>query len=172
VEADGEVILLTLPRVFFYAFNPVSFWFCLDRNAQPRAVLAEVNNTFAERHGYLCFHADHRPIQSGDCLEVQKIFHVSPFMETKGSYRFRFGYCEKRIRVAIDLYDDEGLILATSITGKTTEMTIAGLLRVLLSYPLQTLKVVVLIHYQAVKLVLKGVKHYPKPPPPLTSISH
>ena len=61
-EADGEIVLVTLPRVLGYAFNPVSFWFCLDKAGAPRAVLADVSNTFGEHHAYLLFHDDHRPI--------------------------------------------------------------------------------------------------------------
>lgn len=171
-DADGEVVLLTLPRLFGYAFNPVSFWFCLDRQGRLRAVLAEVNNTFGERHCYMCFHDDHRAIEADAWLEMRKVFHVSPFLETKGCYRFRFAFEPDRIGVVVNLYDDEEIILATSMSGPRQALTTASLLRALLVYPLQTLKVVALIHYQAVKLYLTGVEHHAKPAPPEISISH
>jgi uncharacterized protein len=170
-EANGEIVLLTLPRLLGYAFNPVSFWFCFDREKQLRAVLVEVNNTFGERHCYLCFHETHEPIAKAARLVVRKVFHVSPFMEVKGSYRFRFEYDAGRIGVQIDLVDEEGVILATSMSGRAQDMTAAGLLKTALGYPLQTLKVVALIHYQAVKLFLKGVRNYRKPEPPEVFIS-
>jgi DUF1365 family protein len=73
-----------------YVFNPVSFWFCHDRGGALRAVLAEVNNTFGERHNYLVAHADGRPIRDGEALRARKLFHVSPFLAVHGDYRFRF----------------------------------------------------------------------------------
>jgi uncharacterized protein len=170
-EAQDEIVLLTLPRLLGYAFNPVSFWFCLDRNRQLRAVLTEVNNTFGERHCYLCFHETHQPITRASHLVVRKIFHVSPFMEVKGSYRFRFDYDADRIGVQIDLIDEDGVILATSMIGRPKSVTAQGLLQTAILYPLQTLKVVALIHYQAVKLFLKGVRNYRKPEPPEAFIS-
>lgn len=170
-EADGEVVLLTLPRLLGYAFNPVSFWFCFDREKRLRAVLAEVNNTFGERHCYLCFHETHEPIEKSAHLIVRKVFHVSPFMEVKGSYRFRFDYDADRIGVQIDLLDEGGVILATSMHGRPQPITMPGLLKTAFGYPLQTIKVVALIHYQAVKLFLKGIRNYRKPEPPEAFVS-
>jgi uncharacterized protein len=170
-EADGDITLLTLPRIMGYAFNPVSFWFCLDRERRLRAVVAEVNNTFGERHCYLCFHDDHRVIARGDELSVQKVFHVSPFMEVKGSYRFRFDYGAEKIAVRIDLHDEVGLILSTSMGGRAHVLTDSGLFKVFFRYPLQMLKVIALIHYQAMVLYLKGVRHYRKPAPPAVPVS-
>ena len=170
-EADGEIVLLTLPRLLGYAFNPVSFWFCFDRDRRLRAVLVEVNNTFGERHCYLCFHGTHEPITKAARLVVRKMFHVSPFMEVKGSYRFRFDYDADRIGVQIDLLDEDGVILATSMSGRPKAMTAWGLLKTALGYPLQTIKVVVLIHYQALRLFLKGVRNYRKPEPPEAFVS-
>lgn len=172
VEADGEIVLLTLPRLLGYAFNPVSFWFCSDREGHLRAVLAEVNNTFGERHCYLCFHETHEPIDKSARLVMRKVFHVSPFMEVKGSYRFRFDYGADRVGVQIDLLDDDGVILATSMSGKPEALTAPGLLKTAFGYPLQTLKVIALIHYQALKLFLKGVRNYRKPAPPEAFVSH
>lgn len=170
-EADGEIIVLTLPRFLGYAFNPVSFWFCLDQQGALRAVLADVSNTFGERHRYLCHHDDRRPILGNEWLEVRKIFHVSPFMEVKGSYRFRFDLADGHVAVVINLHDEEGLILATSIAGTRTPITALALWRSLFDYPLQTLKVVALIHFQAARLFLKGVRNYRKPAPPSIPVS-
>jgi uncharacterized protein len=171
IEADGEIVLLTLPRLLGYAFNPVSFWFCSDRDGRLRAVLAEVNNTFGERHCYLCFHENREPIEKSARLVMRKVFHVSPFMEVKGSYRFRFDYAADRIGVQIDLLDEEGVILATSMSGHPLPLTAVGLLKTAFGYPLQTVKVVALIHYQALKLFLKGVRNYRKPAPPEMFVS-
>lgn len=170
-EADGEITLLTLPRILGYAFNPVSFWFCRDRDGALRAVLTEVNNTFGERHCYLCVHGDHRAIACEDQLEVRKVFHVSPFLEVKGEYRFHFACDAQRIAVHIDLHDEDGLKLSTAMGGRPRPLTDGGLLKILLGFPLQSLKVIVLIHYQAAKLYLKGVRPYRKPAPPAAAIT-
>lgn len=164
-EADGEVVLLTLPRLMGYAFNPVTFWFCLDRAGALRAVLSEVNNTFGERHCYLSFHDDHRPIVPDDVLESRKVFHVSPFMDRHGHYTFRFVYGEKRIGVWIDLWQDGRNMLSTALTGTRRPLTDGALLRCFWRYPLVTLKVTFLIHYQALRIVLKGIRYRPKPTP-------
>lgn len=170
-EADGDITLLTLPRILGYAFNPVSFWFCFDRDGRLRVVLAEVNNTFGERHCYLCCHDDHRPIARDDELSVRKVFHVSPFMEVKGTYRFRFDCAADKITVRIDVHDAEGLILSTAMSGRPQPLTDRRLLKVFIGYPLQMLKVIALIHYQAAVLYLKGIRNYRKPAPPLAPIT-
>jgi len=171
-EADGEIVLMTIPRVLGYAFNPVSFWFCCDRAGGLRAVLAEVNNTFRERHSYICFHADRRPIEARDVLTARKLFHVSPFIAVKGEYCFRFSNAPDRVAVTIDLSDEDGLLLKTSVAGAARPLTAARLFGTLLANPFLPLKVALLIHYQAVKLFLKRVRHCRKPPAPAVSISH
>jgi DUF1365 family protein len=171
-EADGEVWLMTMPRIFGYAFNPVSFWFCFDKAQQLRAMLAEVNNTFGERHCYLCFRDDHGVIDPQDALLSRKIFHVSPFIRVEGDYRFRISASAENVSVAIDLSDQDGPLLRTSVAGPLQPMTSTGLLRVLLRNPLTPLKVIALIHYQAVKLFLKGVRHFGKPEATAIPISH
>ena len=169
--ADGRIVLLTLPRVMGYVFNPVSFWFCLDKQGQLRAVLSEVSNTFRDRHSYLSFHSDQRPITQDDWMQAEKIFHVSPFIEIKGHYQFRFAYREDKIGVWIDYYDEDGLMLTTSLTGKRIPLTAGALLRCFLRYPLVTVKVIALIHYQALKLWLKGIRYHARKPLPPTEVS-
>lgn len=170
-QADGRVVLLTLPRLLGYVFNPVSFWFCLDKEGGLRAVLSEVSNTFGDRHGYICFHDDRRPITSDDWLQSDKVFHVSPFIEIKGHYRFRFAYREDKVGVWIDHYDEEGLLLTTSLTGRRVPLTSGALLRCFFRFPLVTVKVIGLIHFQALKLWLKGIRYRTRQPLPPTEVS-
>jgi uncharacterized protein len=171
-EVDGEIQLITMPRILGFAFNPVSFWLCHDKAKNLRAVIATVSNTFGETHRYLCFQDDHRPIAANDWLEARKIFHVSPFLAVDGHYRFRFACNDEDVAIWINHHDPEGLILSTSLIGKARALTSGRLLFCFFRYPLVTLKVVALIHYQAVKLFLKGIRHYRKPEPPLSGISH
>jgi DUF1365 family protein len=170
-EADGDVRLLTLPRLFGYVFNPVSFWLCFDKNNGLRAVLSEVSNTFGEHHSYLSCHDDHRPIEADDWLEAVKAFHVSPFLGMTGYYRFKFMCRNDSINVTINYFDNDGLMLATNVAGNAVPLTPQKLLYSLFRFPLVTFKVIGLIHMEAVRLLFKGAKYHPKPPPPKFEIS-
>lgn len=164
---DGEVVVQTLPRLFGYAFNPVSFWFCHDRAGALRAVLAEVNNTFGEHHNYLVHHPDLRPIGAGDCLTAVKVFHVSPFFPVRGEYRFRFESRGPLYAVAIDYWDAGRCQLTTRVGGRAEALTGRALARWLLRQPFMTLGVIARIRWQALRLALRRVSFHRKPLPPL-----
>lgn len=164
---DGEVVLQAFPRMFGYVFNPVSFWFCHDRDSRLRVVLAEVNNTFGERHNYLVHHADLRPIISGDELHARKVFHVSPFFPVSGEYRFRFGLDGAAHAVQIDYWNEGVCQLRTCIAGHAEMLDGKALRRWLLRFPFMTLGVMVRIHWQALRLWRRRVSFFRKPLPPM-----
>lgn len=157
IQADGDIWLQTFPRVFGYVFNPVSFWHCHDADGQLRAVLAEVNNTFGETHRYLLQLDD-----SGHAACLKQM-HVSPFCETIGSYRFSFRLDARRWFTAIDYYDKQGLLIRTTLSGRPQPMTAVAAAMALLRYPLLGLGIVFRIHWQALRLWLKGVSFFRKP---------
>ena len=173
IAADGEVWLQCFPRVLGFVFNPVSFWFCHNRAGELIAVLAEVNNTFGERHNYLLAHADGRPIRDGEMLERQKVFHVSPFMAVAGYYRFHFSSRPAQDgkpawrQARINHGDASGELLQTALSGRAVPLTSRALLKAFVSYPWLTVGVVFRIHWQALKLWLKRVPFFKKPEPPL-----
>jgi DUF1365 family protein len=169
---DGEIVLMTLPRVLGYVFNPVSFWFCRDSRGALRAVLCEVNNTFGERHCYLVHHDDRRPLQTTDRLFGHKVFHVSPFLPVEGNYRFRFRLDERVAQVEVDYHDSEGLMLATSVFGQLEPLNDRSVLRRFIGNPLLTLFVIGRIHWQALRLWRKRVKIHRKPAPPPQPVTH
>jgi DUF1365 family protein len=166
-RADGEVWLQCFPRVLGYVFNPVSFWLCHDRHGALRAVLCEVNNTFGERHNYLLAHDDQRPIAPGDELRARKVFHVSPFCDVAGEYRFRFGVDPHATLLRIDHGDAAGRLLVTTLSGTGRPVSRAALLRAFFAYPLMTAVVIGRIHWQALRLWWKGVPFFSKPLPPV-----
>lgn len=168
---DGEVVLQTMPRVLGYVFNPVSFWFCHDAAGFLRVVLAEVNNTFGERHNYLVHHPDLRVIASGDELRASKIFHVSPFFPVRGEYRFRFERRHGVHAVQVDLWDAGVLQLSTRLGGRAEALDGRAMRRWLLRQPFMTLGVIARIHWQALRLALRRVRFHPKPQPPLEETS-
>lgn len=160
----SDIMLITMPSVLEYVFNPVSFYFCLDSNKEIRAVIAEVHNTFGEQHSYLCARADHSAITSTEWLEAKKVFHVSPFLERNGSYRFRFSLQENKLSIWIDYFDKEKRKqLVTSLRGSLHPLNKSSLNKVFWSYPLITLKTIVLIHWQALKLLSKNIRYIVKP---------
>ena len=163
---DGEIVLMTMPRLLSYVFNPVSFWFCRDRNGMLRAVLCEVNNTFGETHCYLVHHDDRRQLAPDAWLDGRKVFHVSPFLPVEGSYRFRFRLDDDRVHVDVNYHDAGGLMLATSVGGRREPLADRTVLRRFLGNPTMTLGVVARIHWQALKLWRKRARFYPKPAPP------
>jgi len=163
-EADGDIKLVCMPRVLGYVFNPVSFWLCHDKQGSLRAVLCEVHNTFGERHTYLCAHEDHSPITHVDLLKGEKLFHVSPLLKREGHYTYRFDVRDHKFAVWIDLFDGEGKKqLVTSLAGTFEAMNARSLRKAFWRYPLVTFKAIILIHWQALKLLAKGIKYISRP---------
>ena len=166
-EPFSAVWLQTFPRVLGYVFNPVSFWYGYRADGALIAILAEVCNTFGERHNYLLAHPDERPIEDGECFERDKVFHVSPFFPVHGSYRFRFNLEAGRPRARIDYGDAGGDLLRTTVSGVPAPLTGRRALSTFLRYPLLTVGIVARIHWQAARLYFgKRVQFFKKPLPP------
>jgi len=163
-KANGDITLVCMPRIFGYVFNPVSFWLCHDKDQKLRAVICEVNNTFGETHSYLYVHDDQRIINENDTLKAKKIFHVSPFLEREGHYEFRFNIKDDKYGIWIDFFDkDNNKKLITSLMGTLSPLTNANMNKAFWRYPLITFKAIWLIHWQALKLISKGIKYIKKP---------
>jgi uncharacterized protein len=165
IPADGEIRLLTIPRVFGYAFNPVSFWFCHDRAGALRALYADVRNTFGAHRGYLLSAPGHAPIDARTTLVCRKTLHVSPFCDVTGEYAFRVRRQGERLSVSIDYRDDEGLLIRTAIGLRARPLTFSHACRTLMSQPMLAAGVIVRIHWQALKLWLKRVPFHGEHPP-------
>ncbi|MDN3988013.1 DUF1365 domain-containing protein [Zwartia vadi] len=171
----GSVWLQCFPRVFGYVFNPVSFWFVHDRQGSLRVLLAEVNNTFGQRHQYVLTAPGFGVIEEGVTLECTKVFHVSPFCDVEGLYRFKMSGHGSQERMAIDYFDEPGLtepLLKTAIVVQLQRYTTRGLLSSLLSMPMMTFGVMARIHWQAFKLWRQGAKYHPVPPLPKEEVTN
>lgn len=167
---DARVLLLTQARVVGYLFNPVSFWLITDGDETLRAVIAEVSNTFGDRHNYLCHHPDLGPISPTDTLTARKVFHVSPFQPVAGDYRFRFALMADHISIRIDFGHEKQKLVAT-LVGSRRPLTNRAIIRSALRRPLGSLRVMGLIHWQALKLKLKGAQYRRRPEPPEFEVS-
>jgi DUF1365 family protein len=168
-EADGRIWLQAFPRVFGYAFNPVSLWLCHDRDGGLRALLAEVRNTFGERHSYLLSARRNAPITADTTLMCRKVLHVSPFCRVEGGYTFRVNECVTSASIAIDYCDADGLLIRTALGGRLQPLTRASACAALIRQPLLTVGVVARIHWQALRLALKKAPFYGKRPAPARS---
>ena len=177
-DADGELWLQAMPRVLGFVFNPVSFWFCHRKDGALRAVLCDVRNTFGERHFYLLdTGAD---IANGLELTARKVFHVSPFCQVQGHYRFRFVRARARDQdrgghentlACIDYHDSDDLLLKTSVSGQSRPVTGAAVAHAFFGFPLMTFGVVARIHIQALRLWLRRVPFIRKPVPPQQKVT-
>ena len=170
---DGPVQLLTQPRVLGHLFNPVSFWLCHDRAGGLRAVIAEVNNTYGDRHSYLCVKPDHSIITAQDELGAKKIFHVSPFQPVAGQYAFRFDIGPEKIAIRIGYRQDDeapNAGLVATLSGVRKPLTSAAILGAMVRR-MGSRRVLALIHWQALKLWWRGAGFRARPEPPAQEIS-
>lgn len=162
--AGGRVRLLAFPRVLGFAFNPISLWYCEHRDGGLRAVIVEVNNTFGEKHSYVLASGG-APLPYELTMEKDKVFHVSPFLERVGRYRFTLSTPDSRVRLAIHETRERQPILDATLAGERRAMTDAAILGQVLRMPLMTVKVVAGIHWEALKLWLRGARIHRKPEP-------
>lgn len=158
----GPVRVLTLLRGGPFGFYPVSFWYCFGADGALRAVLTEVRNTFGGHHNYL-LHEEGEPMEFGEDLLADKVFHVSPFMPMDARYRFTFTMPGDRLSVAIHeaIAGEPTFVAGLNLTAQPFDSpTLSRLNQTYLSMPLRAW---LLIHFQALRLIAKRVGFYKDP---------
>lgn len=164
-----QLLLLTQPRTLGYVFNPVSFWLAFDDGALI-AVIAEVSTPFGDRHSYLCHLPGFAPITGDSRMETPKSLHVSPFQEIAGKYKFAFDVRDDFIDIRIMHRNGvEGVV--ASLTGPRAPMTNSALIMAGIRRPMGALRTIFLIHWQALRLKLKGARYRTRPNPPKTEVT-
>jgi hypothetical protein len=160
----GPIRLLCFPRVLGFTFNPLSIYFCHRPDGTLGAIIYEVKNTFGDQHCYvLPVDASAGPVTHAQAKE----FHVSPFIGMEGTYRFRIRPPDGKLSVLIRQSDPEGELLVAALTGDRRDLDNGALASAFLTHPLMTLKVVGAIHWEALKLWLKGATFHRRPEPPV-----
>jgi DUF1365 family protein len=163
LSADGSRQVLCYPRILGYVFNPLSVWFCRDAAGALKAVVYEVHNTYDERHAYVLPVEDEKLVRHG----CAKDFYVSPFLTPDCRYNFRIRPPGEDVSIAINEDEAGQPILNASFAGERRPLTDRTLLRLLFAYPLMTVKVVLAIHFEAVRLMRKGIRRHSHTPRPL-----
>jgi uncharacterized protein len=163
--AGGRIRMLALPRILGYGFNPITLWYCDHADGSPRAVIAEVHNTFGERHHYVLA-SDGKPLAYDAVHAKEKCFHVSPFFDLVGRYHFTLSSPDDRLRVLIHETRDDAPLMDATLAAERHDFTDRILLSHILRMPWMTVKVALGIHWEALKLWLRGAKFHRKPPPP------
>ena len=158
--AGGSVKILSFPRLLGYSFDPLTIWYCFHADGTLRAVLHEVKNTFGEQHCYLV------PIDGSLGHQFDKELFVSPFMDMEATYSFAMTIPAERLSVGIVQSDREGDLLRASMRASRLELSDRHLVRVFMSHPLLTLKVITAIHWQGFRLWRKGAPYRRRPAPP------
>ncbi len=159
----GRVLLLCYPRLLGYTFNPLSVYFCYRADGSLALLIYEVRNTFGEIHPYVL------PVRSGEVSaagvrqQQDKLFHVSPFIGMAMRYRFRIAPPGAQVKLRILENDREGPLLAATFIGRHRRLTTLALLRAFVALPLMTVKIVAAIHWEAMRLWLKGARLVSRP---------
>lgn len=154
----ARIVFITMPRFLGYAFNPISFYYCYDDQGRLGAVLHQVKNTFGGQIGYLM------PVNNTGLIRqsAPKRMHVSPFFDERGGYRFALTAPDEKLMVSIQ-YGAEVKRMTATMALRERRWSDRSLLRLLIEMPLAPLKVITAIHWQALKIYLRGAKFHAAP---------
>ena len=160
--SGGRVLLLCYPRLLGYTFNPLSVYFCYRADGRLALVIYEVRNTFGEIHAYVLPVKPDQISAAGVRQSQEKLFHVSPFIDMAMRYHFRVLPPQACVRLRILETDGEGPLLAATFSGLRRTLNTAQLLRAFFAFPLVTLKITAAIHWEALRLLVKGARLMPR----------
>jgi len=161
-----QIVLICYPRILGFVFNPLSVYYAYGNNDELIAVIYEVRNTFGDRHSYVCPVSEGELTDAGLRQSVEKIFHVSPFIPLKMHYHFRMFPPGDIVRWRILETDSEGPLLSATFSGERRDLASGVIIKLLARIPFLTFKIVAAIHWEALKLWIKGMKYIPRPAPP------
>jgi uncharacterized protein len=155
--SDSRVLMLANARFLGHVFNPLTVFWCFDADGTLRCIVAEVHNTYGDRHAYLV-----DPDDDG-AGEVDKQLYVSPFNDVSGGYRLRFELSSTRVRVGVSLVRDGAVVFGASFDGSPSEATASVVSRTALRWPAMPLRVAALIRLHGIRLWLRGLPILDRP---------
>ena len=156
--ATGRIVMLANARVLGHVFDPLTVYWCFGADGTLRCVVAEVHNTYGERHAYLL-----TPDPDGEA-EVDKQFYVSPFNDVSGRYAMRFSIAVDHVEVHISLLHGDHVVFDADITGTPTPATSRTIARFALRMPAMPHKVSALIRWHGIRLWMRRLPVSPRPP--------
>ncbi|UUX49756.1 DUF1365 domain-containing protein [Nisaea acidiphila] len=168
---EGRITTHCFPRILGFVFNPLTIYFCHHEDGRLQAILYEVKNTFGQQHCYLIPVEDRQDPAHAIRQSCEKGFYVSPFMEMQSTYRFRVKEPGEKLSILIRQETPEGETLVATHTGRREDLTDTAILKMAALYPLLTLKVVAGIHWEALKLWIKGAVFHERPAEPDHAVS-
>lgn len=157
----SKIKLLTYPRINGFVFNPLTVFYCSGKNDEHLALIYEVRNTFGERHNYIYEIPDGKTFT--DAHQTQKCFHVSPFFDRDGDYKFKINDPGDVASVLIDYHNDHEILMTANFIGKKVALSDKTILSLCLKAPFMTVKVVAGILFEAMRLKFKGLKVFSHP---------
>lgn len=166
----GRVLLLSYPRLLGYTFNPLSAYFCHTADGALTLIIYEVRNTFGDIHAYVLPVRPGEQSEAGIRQQQDKLFYVSPFLEMPLRYHFRVSPPGPSVKLRILETDADGPILAATFNGRRRALTTAALLKSFLALPLVTFKIMAAIHWEALRLWIKGARLVPRPLPDANTV--
>jgi DUF1365 family protein len=162
--AGWRILLACYPRLWGYVFNPLSVYYCYNTAGALSVILYEVKNTFGDQHGYL--------LKADDTKGCAKAFYVSPFIDPQAHYKFKFTAPGAELLQHIQESDANGPLLIATYQAQGKPLTDRAAVWAILTHPLMTLKVFAAIHWEALRLWLKGAKFHRRYEPPAESVSY
>ena len=160
--AGGRVLLLCYPRLLGYTFNPLSVYFCYRADGGLALLIYEVRNTLSGIHPYVLPVTSRDISDAGVRQQQDKLFYVSPFLEMAMRYHFRVLPPGERVQLRILETGREGPALAATFNGRHRSLNTKELLRAFFGLPLVTMKIMAAIHWEALRLWLKGARLVPQ----------
>lgn len=161
-KGKHKIKLLCFPRILGYAFNPLCLWYCYGEDQQLYAIVCEVRNTFGEHHHYV-LHNDNKPYSEKITARKNKQFHVSPFISMNAEYQFILKSPDQKLSIIINEYQNNDLMLTATQMGERKQVSTSQLLYQFVRLPFMSFKIMAMIHWQALKIWLRGGKFHKKP---------
>lgn len=163
----GRIALMCMPRTLGYVFNPLSIYFCYDAAGAIAALVYQVHNTFGDHHSYVIA----APPEPGAIRQhCDKSFYVSPFMDMNLRYEFRVAAPAERVAVGIRAHAAGERLFNAALAGSRRDLSDRALMRLALTVPAVTMKVMAAIHWEALRLWLKGARYRPRPSAPAAAV--